>query len=63
VETLNWAGLALVVTVLALTGVAGALVRTEDPPAPADDPTRNPNWCWTHSQIWPACAPQHEEQS
>lgn len=34
----------------------------EEPPAPPDDPTRDPNYCWTHSQIYPACAPQHEEQ-
>jgi hypothetical protein len=34
----------------------------EAPPAPPDDPTRNPNYCWTHGQIYPACASQHEEQ-
>jgi hypothetical protein len=39
------------------------MLRSEEPePAPADDPTRDPNWCWTHQQIYPACAGQHEGQ-
>jgi hypothetical protein len=39
------------------------LLRAEEaPPVPPDDPTRDPNYCWTHGQIYPACAGQHEEQ-
>jgi hypothetical protein len=32
-----------------------------EPPAPVsyDDPQRNPNYCWTHNMIWPACAGMH----
>jgi hypothetical protein len=41
---------------------AWLLRAEEEPPVPPDDPTRNPNWCWTHGQIYPACAGQHEEQ-
>lgn len=42
--------------------IRARLLRVEeDPPAPADDPTRNPNYCWMHGQIYPACAGQHEE--
>lgn len=48
---------------LAALGLRMSILRVEDePPVPANDPTRDPNWCWTHSQTWPACAPQHEEQ-
>jgi hypothetical protein len=25
----------------------------------SDDPRRNPNYCWTHNMIWPACADRH----
>ena len=61
-NALNWMGLVLVVAVLMVTAVGG-MVRTEEaPPVPAEDPTRNPNWCWTHQQMWPACAGQHEEK-
>jgi len=24
-----------------------------------DDPQRDPNYCWTHNMIWPACAGMH----
>ncbi|MFF3363554.1 hypothetical protein [Streptomyces misionensis] len=24
-----------------------------------DDPQRDPNWCWTHNALWPACAGKH----
>jgi hypothetical protein len=24
-----------------------------------DDPQRDPNWCWTHNMLWPACAGMH----
>lgn len=44
-------------------GLSALIVRAEEaPPVPADDPTRNPNYCWTHGQIYPACAGRHEEQ-
>jgi hypothetical protein len=42
--------------------IRARLLRSEDEPVPADDPTRDPNYCWTHGQIYPACASQHEEQ-
>jgi hypothetical protein len=34
---------------------------TQEPPAPVayDDPQRDPNYCWTHNMIWPACAGMH----
>lgn len=49
--------------VLAALALHARILRAEEaPPVPADDPTRNPNWCHAHSQMWPACAPQHEEQ-
>jgi hypothetical protein len=39
------------------------VMRTEEPaPVPLDDPTRDPNWCWTHNQMYPACAQQHEQE-
>jgi hypothetical protein len=41
---------------------AWALRAEEEEPVPADDPTRNPNYRWTHGQVYPACASQHEEQ-
>lgn len=41
---------------------AFTLRAEEAPPVPADDPTRNPNYCWTHGQVYPACAGQHEER-
>jgi Spy/CpxP family protein refolding chaperone len=62
VEVVNWAGLALVAALLAVTAIGASLRTAEEPSVPANDPTRDPNWCWTHSQMWPACAPQHEEQ-
>jgi hypothetical protein len=40
----------------------GDAPEEEAPPAPPDDPTRNPNYCWTHNAIYPACAGRHEEQ-
>jgi hypothetical protein len=50
--------------VLSAFALRALILRSEDaPPVPADDPTRDPNWCHTHGQMWPACAPQHEEQS
>lgn len=44
--------------------LAGArLARAEEPqPVPLDDPTRDPDWCWTHGMKYPACQQQHEEQ-
>lgn len=42
---------------------ARLLRAEEEPPAPADDPTRDPNYCWMHNALYPACAQQHEEQS
>lgn len=24
-----------------------------------DDPQRDPNYCWTHHMIWPACEGMH----
>lgn len=39
-----------------------ALRRQEtEPPAPVayDDPQRDPNYCWTHNMIYPACAGMH----
>lgn len=41
---------------------AQLLMAEDQEPVPADDPQRNPNYCWTHGQIYPACASQHEEQ-
>lgn len=36
------------------------LLRIEQEPVVAyDDPQRNPNYCWTHNMIWPACAGMH----
>lgn len=50
--------------VLAALALHARILRAEEaPPVPVDDPTRNPNWCHAHSQMWPACAPQHEEES
>lgn len=60
-EVVNWPGLLLVLAALIVTAIGGLLRTEEAPPAPADDPTRDPNWCHTHGQMWPACAPQHEE--
>ncbi|MET9385274.1 hypothetical protein ABZY09_30435 [Streptomyces sp. NPDC002928] len=28
-------------------------------PVAYDDPQRNPNYCWTHNAIYPACANMH----
>lgn len=25
----------------------------------ANDPTRDPNWCWTHNMMYPACVGMH----
>lgn len=24
-----------------------------------NDPTRDPNWCWTHGMMYPQCAGMH----
>ena len=47
---------------LAFLAGARMLRAEEEPPVPADDPTRDPNYCWMHSQIYPACAQQHEQE-
>lgn len=38
---------------------ARLLSAEEEPPVPADDPTRDPDWCWAHNKMWPACADEH----
>jgi hypothetical protein len=49
--------------VLSAFALRALILRAEEaPPVPADDPTRNPDYCWTHGQIYPACAGQHEEK-
>jgi hypothetical protein len=30
-----------------------------EPPVAYDDPQRDPNYCWTHNMIYPACADMH----
>lgn len=38
---------------------AWVLRTEEEPPVPLDDPQRDPNYCWTHNMVWPACAGMH----
>jgi len=37
--------------------VRGALLPR--PQAPANDPQRDPNWCFMHNMMWPACQNMH----
>ncbi|MEV7814292.1 hypothetical protein AB0P05_26740 [Streptomyces flaveolus] len=56
------------ITALTFTQVLAAfllqahMMRAEEQPVPADDPQRDPNYCWTHNMLWPACAEQHNEK-
>ena len=61
-EAQNWTGLLLVLALAAVMTLGGVWRTEEEPPVPADDPTRHPNWCHAHNQMWPACAGQHEEK-
>lgn len=31
----------------------------KEEPVAQDDPQRDPNWCWMHNMLWPACAGMH----
>lgn len=35
------------------------VMHEQDNQVPLNDPQRDPNWCHTHSQMWPACAGEH----
>jgi hypothetical protein len=33
--------------------------RVEDEVVAYNDPQRDPNWCFAHGMLWPACAGMH----
>lgn len=44
---------------LALFALRARLIRAEEEVVAYDDPRRDPNWCWMHNMLWPACAGMH----
>lgn len=44
---------------LALFALRARLLRAEEEVVAYDDPQRDPNYCWTHNMIYPACAGMH----
>jgi hypothetical protein len=39
--------------------VRARLMRAKEEVVAYDDPQRDPNWCWMHNKLWPACADEH----